>query len=81
MGGIFLAAHRRKDRAISTLIRTVIRGLQKNGYKKTPQEDFLWRWDRKKALILSYQRLFFSRYLIFDFTPRSLPSKNIDFTD
>ena len=49
MGGIFFAAHRGKNKGFSTLIRTVIRGLQKNGYKKTPQEDFLWRLGQKKG--------------------------------
>jgi len=77
MGGIDFAACRRKIEANSTLIRTVIRGLQKNGYKKTPQEYSYGVWDRKKALILSYQRLFFRRYLILNLTPRSLPPKNI----
>ena len=77
LGGIDFAAYRRKIEANSTLIRTVIRGLQKNGYKKTPQENSYGVWDRKKALILSYQRLFFRRYLILNLTPRSLPPKNI----
>ena len=77
MGGIDFAAYRRKIEANSTLIRTVIRGLQKNGYKKTPQENSYGVWDRKKALILSYQRLFFRRYLILNLTPRSLPPKKL----
>ena len=77
MGGIDFAACRRKIEANSTLVRTVIRGLQKKGYKKTPQENSYGVWDRKKALILSYQRLFFRRYLILNLTPRSLPPKNI----
>ena len=77
MGGIDFAAHKGKNIANSTLIRTVIRGLLKNGHKKTPQENSYGVWDRKKALILSYQRLFFRRYLILNLTPRSLPPKNI----
>ena len=77
MGGIDFAACRRKIEANSTLVRTVIRGLQKKGYKKTPQENSYGVWDRKKALILSYQCLFFRRYLILNLTPRSLPPKNI----
>ena len=44
---------------------------------KTPQENSYGVWDRKKALILSYQCLFFRRYLILNLTPRSLPPKNI----
>ena len=77
MVGIDFAAHKGKNIANSTLIRTVIRGLLKNGHKKTPQENSYGVWDRKKALILSYQRLFFRRYLILNLTPRSLPPKNI----